>query len=76
MLSTGWREKLGTRLADVIFNIVPRNRVTIVQRNGQQNLWDNPFQLDFSLADHVSMSSRPEVNLRSGPILAVLIHSL
>ena len=29
-----------------------------VQRKGNRDLWDNPFQLDFSLAAQLSMSSR------------------
>ena len=29
-----------------------------VQRKGNGDLWDNPFQLDFSLAAHLSSSNR------------------
>ena len=40
-----------------------------VQRKGNRDLWDNPFQLDFSLAAQLSMSSRTksqEVNKSGG----------
>ena len=33
-------------------------RVALSSGTGNGNLWDNPFQLEFSLADHLSMSSR------------------
>ena len=47
-------------MASSIFssNLVPRVRVALSSEAGNGNLWDNPFQLDFSLADYLSMSSR------------------
>ena len=39
-------------------NLVPRVRVALSGGTGNRDLWDNPFQLEFSLVDHLSMSSR------------------
>ena len=75
MLSTEAGNKVGQRYLQSRSES-PRYHCAAERVTKPQNLWDNPFQLDFSLADHVSMSGRPEVNLRLGPILAVLIHSL
>ena len=38
-------------------NLVPRVRVALSGGTGNRDLWDNPFQLEFSLVDHLSMSS-------------------
>ena len=39
-------------------NLVPRVRIALSSGTGNGDLWDNPFQLEFSLVDHLSMSSR------------------
>ena len=40
------------------FNLVPRARVTLVQRNGNEGLWDKAFQIAVSLVENLSMRSR------------------
>ena len=40
------------------FNLVHRVRVALSSGTGNEDLRDNPFQLEFSLVDHLSMSSR------------------
>ena len=39
-------------------NLVARVRVALSTWTGNGDLWDSPFQLEFSLAERVSMSSR------------------
>ena len=39
-------------------NLVPRVRVALANGTGNGDLWDSPFQLEFSLVDLLSMSSR------------------
>ena len=39
-------------------NLVPRARVTLVQRNGNEGLWDKAFQIAVSLVENLSMRSR------------------
>ena len=41
-----------------VINLVPRVRDALSSRTGNGDLWDNPFQPEFSLVDHLSMSSR------------------
>ena len=45
-------------LKGIISNLVPRARVTLVQRNGNEGLWDKPFQIAVSLVENLSMRSR------------------
>ena len=44
-----------------VINLVPRVRDALSSRTGNGDLWDNPFQLEFSLVDHLSMSSRTRI---------------
>ena len=44
-----------------VINLVPRVRDALSSRAGNGDLWDNPFQLEFSLVDHLSMSSRTRI---------------
>ena len=39
-------------------NLIPSVRVALSSGTGNGDLWDNPFQLEFSLVGHLSMSSR------------------
>ena len=39
-------------------NLVPTVRIALSSGTGNRDLSDNPFQLEFSLVDHLSMSSR------------------
>ena len=39
-------------------NLVPRARVTLVQWNGNEELWDKAFQIAVSLVENLSMRSR------------------
>ena len=45
-------------LKTVDLNLVSRVRVALSSGTGNGDLWDNPFQLEFSLVDHLSMSNR------------------
>ena len=42
----------------VLLNLVPRARVTLVQRNGNEELWDKAFQIAVSLVENLSTRSR------------------
>ena len=51
------------------YNFVTRVRVALSSGTGNRDLWDNPFQLEFSLVDHLSMSRRTrsqKVNTNGG----------
>ena len=39
-------------------SLVPRGRVTLVQRNGNEELWDKAFQIAVSLVENLSMRSQ------------------
>ena len=51
------------------YNLIPRVRVALSSGTGNGDLSDNPFQLEFSLVDHLSMSCRTrsqKININGG----------